>query len=277
MATDQLKDPRATLGELRNRLVSWLTDAAYPMWATNGIDPLNGGFIETIGQNGAGLAHPRRARVHPRQIYSFAQAPALGWRGDARRVLRRGMDYFIKFYRRPDGLFRTLAAVDGATLDDKAVLYDQAFALLGYSVAAVGLEARDDFEGRALELRAAIDSAFRTGSGAFRSQETGDEPIESNPHMHLLEACLAWAEIGRDPGWGEWAHHLVDLAMLHFIQGRSGALGEFFTADLEPAPGTPGRIIEPGHQFEWAWLLLRSEGRHAGPLRQVALRLIDIG
>jgi mannose/cellobiose epimerase-like protein (N-acyl-D-glucosamine 2-epimerase family) len=277
MATETIEDSKAKLGALRNQLVSWLTDAAYPMWATNGIDPLNGGFIETIGQNGAGLAHPRRARVHPRQMYAFAQAPALGWRGDARRVLRRGMDYFLKYYRRPDGLFRTLAAVDGAALDEKAVLYDQAFALLGLSVAATSLDARDDYEQRALELRAAIEKTFRTGGGAFRSHEKGEGHIESNPHMHLLEACLAWAEVGTDPGWGEWAHQIVNLAMLHFIRADSGALGEFFTRDFKPAPGTPGRIIEPGHQFEWAWLLMRSEARHPGPLRQAALRLIEIG
>ena len=277
MTTETIQDSKAKLGVLRNRLVSWLTDAAYPMWATNGIDPLNGGFIETIGQNGAGLAHPRRARVHPRQMYAFAQAPALGWRGDARRVLRRGMDYFTRYYRRPDGLFRTLAAVDGAALDDKAVLYDQAFALLGLSVAATGLDARDEYEQRALELRAAIEKSFRTGSGAFRSHETGEGHIESNPHMHLLEACLAWAEVGKDPGWGDWADQILNLAMVHFIRADSGALGEFFTKDLRPAPGTPGRIVEPGHQFEWAWLLLRSEERLSGPLRRAALRLIDIG
>lgn len=277
MATETTQESKAKLADLRHRLVSWLTDAAYPMWATNGIDPLNGGFIETIAQNGAGLAHPRRARVHPRQMYAFAQAPALGWRGDARRVLRRGMDYFTQYYRRPDGLFRTLAGVDGAPLDDKAVLYDQAFALLGLSVAATGLDAREQYESRALELRAAIETTFRTDSGAFRSHEKGHGHIESNPHMHLLEACLAWAEVGKDPGWGEWAHQILNLAMLHFIRADSGALGEFFTTDLKPAPGTPGRIVEPGHQFEWAWLLLRSEARHPGPLRQAALRLIDIG
>jgi mannose-6-phosphate isomerase len=277
MATETTPASKAKLAELRHRLVSWLTDAAYPMWATNGIDPLNGGFIETIGQNGAGLAHPRRARVHPRQMYAFAQAPALGWRGDARRVLRRGMDYFTQYYRRSDGLFRTLAAVDGAALDDKAVLYDQAFALLGLSVAATGLDARDDYEKRALELRAAIDATFRTDNGAFRSHEKGHGHIESNPHMHLLEACLAWAEIGKDPGWEAWVVQIVDLALSHFIRADSGALCEFFTTDLKAAPGTPGRIVEPGHQFEWAWLLLRSEARHPGPLRKAALRLIDIG
>ena len=24
--------------------------------------------------------------------------------------------------------------------------------------------------------------------------------------------------------------------------------------DLEPAPGEEGRVVEPGHCFEWAWL-----------------------
>ena len=38
---------------------------------------------------------------------------------------------------------------------------------------------------------------------------------------------------------------------------------EFFDADWNPAPGVEGRIVEPGHQFEWAWLLLRwGETKH---------------
>ena len=162
-------------------------------------------------------------------------------------------------------------------LDDRAVLYDQAFALLGYAVAAEALGERREFERQAVRLREAIAAAFGTGGDALRSHEAEGGPIESNPHMHLLEACLAWADIGADPGWSDWAHRLVDLAMRFFIRKDTGALGEFFTNDLRPAPGVAGRIVEPGHQFEWAWLLLRCEGRHPGKLRDAALRLIDIG
>ncbi len=277
MATNDNKASKIKLSALRARLVSWLTDAAYPLWEQNGIDPRNGGFIETLGQNGIGLAHPRRARVHPRQIYAFAQARALGWKGDVRRILVRGSDYFATYYRRPDGLFRTLAAADGAPLDERAFLYDQAFALLGYAAAAVELDARNDFERRALDLRRAIDACFRANNGAFRSGETAAGFFESNPHMHLLEACLAWAEVGSDPGWADWAKQLADLAIRRFIRADTGALGESFTADWQPAPGIAGRIVEPGHQFEWAWLLLRAENRHPGPLRDAALRLISIG
>jgi mannose-6-phosphate isomerase len=227
------------------------------------------------------LPQPRRARIHPRQIYSFAQAPGLGWTGDVRQIVQRGTDYFTAHYRRADGLFRTLADVDGAPMDERAVLYDQAFALLGYAAAATALGTRRDFEARALDLRNAIERILRADNGAFHSAETRDGIFESNPHMHLLEACLAWAEIGSDPGWAEWARQLVELALHGFIRAGtgpgSGALGESFTADWRPAPGTAGRIVEPGHQFEWAWLLLRAESRHSGPLRDAALRLVAIG
>jgi mannose/cellobiose epimerase-like protein (N-acyl-D-glucosamine 2-epimerase family) len=269
--------PKTKLEALRTRLVSWLAQAAYPLWAQHGVDPQNGGFIETLAQNGVGLPQPRRARVHPRQIYAFAQAPAFGWKGDVRRILQRGNDYFVTHYLRSDGLFRTLAGVDGVSLDDRALLYDQAFALLGYAAAAAALDARGEFEKRALELRGAIESRFRADNGAFRSHEDPDGFIESNPHMHLLEACLAWAETGSDPGWSDWAGHIVDLATQRFIRRGTGSLGESFTADWRPAPGVAGRIVEPGHQFEWAWLLLRCESRHPAPLREMALRLIAIG
>jgi mannose-6-phosphate isomerase len=36
----------------------------------------------------------------------------------------------------------------------------------------------------------------------------------------------------------------------------------------------PGRIVEPGHQFEWAWLLLRSGSEAA---RAAALALVSLG
>jgi mannose-6-phosphate isomerase len=277
MTTPERVAPLVKLAALRTQLVTWLTDSAYPLWERNGIDAQNGGFIETLAQNGEGLAHPRRARVHPRQIYAFAQAPRLDWTGDVPRIVSRGMTYFTTHYQRSDGLFRTLAGADGAPLDDRALLYDQAFALLGFAAAATALDSLRVYEQRALDLRHAIESRFRATDGAFYSTERAEGHFESNPHMHLLEACLAWAEIGNDLAWTDWARELIGLALHKFIRSGSGALGESFGTDWQPAPGVTGRIIEPGHQFEWAWLLLRSETRHPDALRTSALRLIAIG
>ncbi len=41
--------------------------------------------------------------------------------------------------------------------------------------------------------------------------------------------------------------------------------------------GVSGRIVEPGHQFEWAWLLLNWNGPWRDDARKAAARLIDIG
>ena len=265
------------LNALRRRLVDWLVNSAYPLWARCGVDASTGGFIETLDRNGYAIANPRRARTQPRQLYAFARAKALGWHGDATRIVSRGSDYFTKHYRRSDGLFRTLVDVDGASLDNRALLYDQAFALLGLAAAAVALDSLDPLERQALELRHAIDSRLSASDGALFSNEQSESLRESNPHMHLLEACLAWAEIGDDPGWGDWVRRLVDLALSRFIRKDSGALGECYLATWEPAPGVAGRTIEPGHQFEWAWLLMRCEALHPAPLRSAALRLIAIG
>lgn len=265
------------LSALHAQLVGWLVNDAYPRWAEHGIDARNGGFIETIGQDGRGLADPRRARVHPRQVYAFAQARGFGWRGDVAGIISRGLEYFIAHYRRSDGLFRTLAAADGAALDERALLYDQAFALLGLAAAATALDARAEFEMRALALRDLIESRLGTADGSLRSEAGAADVRESNPHMHLLEACLAWAEIGHDAGWAAWVGRLVDLAAARFLRRELGAIGECFTAAWQPAPGPAGRVIEPGHQFEWAWLMLRSENAHPSALRETALRLIAVG
>ena len=268
---------KAELPQLCGRLIRWLTQCAYPCWARYGTDPRNGGFFEALSQRGRGLVTPRRARIHPRQIHAFAQAHRFGWRGDASEIVRRGVDYFMVRYRRSDGLFRTLVDAEGMPLDERALLYDQAFALLGYAGAAVTLTAPAIFERRAVELRGLIESRLGANGGGFCSDDGAGGRRESNAHMHLLEACLIWAEVGRDGGWSAWAKDLIDLALSRFIERDTGALREFFSASWEAAPGTEGRIIEPGHQFEWAFLLLKSPWARAETIQRAALRLIAAG
>ena len=120
------------------------------------VDPA-GGFHERLAQNGEPLVEPRRSRVNPRQAYCFAVAPSLGWRGDSAALVKHALDYFVARYQRPDGLFRTLVAADGSSLDDRALLYDQAFGLLAFNVAAAGRRI-------ARRARAAVARAARAGA-----------------------------------------------------------------------------------------------------------------
>src|SRR5262245_10212196 len=259
----------------QQKLLRWLLDEACPLWSTHGTDRVRGGFHERL--NGTqGLQEPRRARVQPRQVSSFAQAAQLGWKGDAAALATHGLDYFRKHYRRPDGLYRTLIGPDGASLDERALLYDQAFALLGLAEAqrVIPSTALAD-EGR--ELRATVFRLLRRKRGpGFETALPLVEPLCANPHMHLFEVALAWIETSDDDEWHALANEIGALALSTFIDPASGVLREHYEGDWKRLPGTPGRILEPGHHFEWAWLLLRWEGASRPEVRRAAFKLIDV-
>jgi mannose/cellobiose epimerase-like protein (N-acyl-D-glucosamine 2-epimerase family) len=235
------------------QLTSWLLDAAYPLWSTRGIDSVRGGFQERLTLSGEPTDDARRARVQPRQVYAFARAPALGWKGDATGAVAQGLSFFLTRYRRSDGLFRTLVTPDGMPIDDRVLLYDQAFALLAFATASPLLGSSFNLVGEAQQLREALYKHLKRAGPGFETGLPHAAPLLSNPHMHLLEAALAWVEAG---GGSEWVALADD-------------------ACWKPTANAPGRLIEPGHQFEWAWLLMRW-GQRRADVREAACRLMEV-
>lgn len=247
------------------RFADWLRLRALPTWSTLGMDS-HGGFAEALSQSGRPVASPRRARVQTRQIYVYAQAGLLGWAGPSSQIVSAGLERLLRAYLRPDGQARTLLTADGRPLDETAMVYDQAFVLFAMAAARKAGVGPSDLEARAVVLRDAL-VARALPNGAI--EEAGDHPFQSNAHMHLLEACLAWEALSSDPAWGRFADRIVALALDVFIDRDGGFLREFFGADWAPAAGEDGRLVEPGHQFEWSWLLTRY-GRSRGDDRAVA-------
>ncbi len=263
--------------ELCESLKRWLLEAAYPLWWTQGADHERGGFHERLHLDGKPTDEPRRARLHPRQIHAYSQAGDLGWDGPYEKAVQHALDYFLAHYRRTDGFFRTLVAADGKTLDDRAVLYDQAFALLGLAAAYDTLD-DEALRDAARELHELLRTHLQNPAGGFEEAEPRVLPLSSNSHMHLLEACLAWMDLDHDARWQATAHEIVELALLHFIDPVTGLLREFFDGEWQPVAGDEGRIVEPGHQFEWGWLLLRWVERTGETrAREPALRMIQFG
>ncbi len=258
-------------------LLDWLLNKAYPLWSRRGIDIGNGGFYERLAPDGAALNEPRRARVQPRQSYAFALAPKLGWHGDVGAIVERGMAFFLNAYRRDDGLYRTLVAPDGSPVDNCALLYDQAFALLGLASARRLLGPDPAIEDAAPTLLDVLNSQLKRVGEGFYSGLPVRFPLLSNPHMHLLEAALAWCELSTDPTWRTLADEIGTLALARFIDPASGAVRESFDQAWSPLPGPQGRRIEPGHQFEWAWLLMRWRPEKDGGAWRAARKLLDIG
>jgi mannose-1-phosphate guanylyltransferase / mannose-6-phosphate isomerase len=252
---------------------AWLAEAALPLWAGAGVDPVGGLFHETLSVEGRPVEAPRRARAQARQVFVFASAAAAGYGERWLAVARAGWSRFVEAYRRPDGLFINRAAGDGAPIDTEADVYEQAFALLAMAALAQADPAMEGLAAEAERTLAALQ-ARRAPAGGFR--ENGPHPYQANCHMHLFESALAW-EANRGGVWASLSDELADLALRRFVDSQTGRVREFFGADWQALTGEAG-LLEPGHQFEWAWLLQRWGGLRGAPeALEAAKRLFAAG
>ena len=233
------------LSDLSGDFVRWLKMSALPLWAALGV-AADGGFVETLDEEGAPVGDFRRARVQARQAYVFSLGSEWGWGTGYAALVERGLTRFEATNLRPDGLYRTRVTADGAALDVTASLYDQAFVLLAAATAAGAGIDPDRRKRTAKRIVSALD-AVRLPQGGWR--ESAGHPCQANAHMHLLEAAMAWEAVEPDGPWAAMADDIVGLARAHFIDARGGFLREFFGADWRPAEGEAGRLVEPGHQF----------------------------
>src|SRR5712691_3154095 len=237
-------------------LARWLFEVALPLWWEVGADRVRGGFHEAIDLTGKPVAQPHRARSIARQAFSYCEAGRLGWNGPWREAAQHALDYFREHFVTSDATVASLVDLDGQVREAPFDLYDQAFALLAYASGHRAFGEAAGWRAQAEALRATLERSCAHPLGGFREDRAGRLPQRSNPHMHLLESALAWIAIDDDPAWRRMADGIAALAQDKFIDA-AGALREYFAADWSPAPGIEGRICEPGHHYEWAFLLDR--------------------
>ena len=257
-------------------LLAWLTETALPLWWTRGADHAVGGFFEQIDQTGEPVRSGRRARVNTRQTYVYAEAMQRPQGVQFQAAARHGLSFLNDRFLRPDGRIRSRLGLDGEPLDDETHLYEQAFCLFALASAArAGLEAEACHD-QAHVLYAQLFADWRHPRGGFL--EKGDVSLQADPNMHLLEAALAWEAIEPTGPWARMADDVVTLALSVIIDGHTGAVRELFAHDGGPARGDAGRLVEPGHQFEWCWLLTRyGRLRERVDVLEKARRLYRVG
>lgn len=234
----------------------WLMDTALPFWMEFGVDRVNGGFVESLDLVGRDNHTPfKRTRVTARQIYVFSHASELGFAG-AGDIVEHGLQHLLtRAWIDDDAGFARRVAPSGEVIDPTPDLYDLAFVLfaLSWAYRATGREDLPAWARRTLDI---TEHLLRDTEGqGFWHDADRKGWRQQNPHMHLLEAALAAYEAFHDERYAMLAREIVDLFATRFWDAENNVLPEFFDRNWMPAPGPDGNITEPGHQFEWAWIL----------------------
>jgi mannose/cellobiose epimerase-like protein (N-acyl-D-glucosamine 2-epimerase family) len=232
-----------------------------PFWATTGFLQDQNLFCERLDFAGHPILEvPHRAMVQARQIYVYAQAAILGIFPEGASLADRALSTLLDRYCDDSGARKGFAFsidLDGRIASSVRDSYAHAFILLAL---AWSFRLTQD---RHL-LRIADDTILfiesflvdKSRSGLFDQYPVGARQKRQNPLMHLLEAYLALHEAEPSGRYIEKAGAIVHLFKKHLFQHDSGVLLENFDEDWSEHPDQRlARVFEPGHHFEWVWLL----------------------
>ncbi|RUW99187.1 mannose-1-phosphate guanylyltransferase, partial [Mesorhizobium sp. M2A.F.Ca.ET.037.01.1.1] len=178
-------------GAWRRRVRHWLFEETLPLWSTVGVDERHGGFHEALGFDAAPLMKPKRMRTQARQVYAFAVAKERGWDGPAERLIAHGIDFMAGQGRTKRGGWVRTLNIDGSVADPVEDAYDHSCVLL--ALAHAHMSGHPDALRLGEETFAFLDAHLEDSRmTGFLETSDGAEERRSNPHMHLLEAFLAW-------------------------------------------------------------------------------------
>lgn len=266
----------STIRSLQTRLfLRWC-----PKWYEAFTDERNGGFHERLGKGFKPVATGQRRLVTQcRQLSIYSDYSARGNKMLA-RDLKVQFEFILAHYHvRETGLWHFALDDDGRVADQTCDLYALSFVIFSCShyYRATGDGRARDAARQVLDL---IDKKFRLTVGLAEAIGPDFKPLpkmrRQNPHMHLLEACLFAHETWGDLAYSAMADEMVGLFESHFFDPKACALVEFFDDDLKPHP-EKGENLEPGHYFEWVWLLKKHAALKKQPEMHdaVALQLLD--
>ncbi|HEY8189825.1 MAG TPA: AGE family epimerase/isomerase, partial [Micavibrio sp.] len=242
-------------------------------WHEAFYDPATGGFHERLGHsfkprsNGA-----RRLLTQCRQLSIYSHALTEGCNAVRRDALKKSFDFILKAYRIPEtGGWRYSLSDSGEPLDETSDLYSLSFIIFSFShyFRAARDERAKEFAFETLDF---IERRFRMeGLPGLAEALDGNLAVtpkirRQNPHMHLLEACLFAHETWGGQKFLRMADEITDLFYEFFYSQSENRLCEFFLDDLTPDP-EKGNRVEPGHYFEWVWLLKKHARIRQDPAR----------
>lgn len=233
----------------------YLFNKLLAQWLKYGIDPDFGYSYESLNHDWS-VNHLGRIRLltQCRQLYTFSHAYIETNDKKYLKPIKPLFEFIVSRYWLDDAWIFSLN--DDLSVKDKhSDSYALAFVLLAFSYyykATQDKQALEFIERTHLFLQ----DKMICENGGFLEQYPCDEEIlrRQNPHMHLLEGYLAAYQVTHKQNYKREIKNLLDLMTQRFFDETSNSLIEYFNSDWS-TNNEFSMKIEPGHHFEWVWLL----------------------
>lgn len=231
-----------------------------PFWAHRGFNADSNLFRERVSLDGTpDLKQPTRCMVQARQVFSLCVAAKLTGACEYQEIVARGVDGLRRSFLADRGARGCYYSADptGRPLDERRDTYAHAFVILALATATEVLgddSLLKDVE-RLVQYLLSDLSDGELGSFLSSDQPTDRTVRLQNPHMHLLEALLAAEQTVSTGRYSELACCIVERFRSSMYVTALDVVAERFDAEWQAPTPVDSITWEPGHQFEWAWLL----------------------
>ncbi|NIF17996.1 AGE family epimerase/isomerase [Pantoea sp. Cy-639] len=262
-----MPDPRPVLTRFRQHFAERIV----PLWQGPGWNAEMALPYEALDAEHRPLPVQRyRAMACARQLYLFSSR--IEQPGAAERAAALFRSLQKHFHDAEHGGWFYSIDAQGKPLDRRKDLYTHAF--IAFACAhywgKVGEGLVEATLNGALEV---IHEQFSRDDGLYEASlgedwsDLGSGPLQ-NPQMHLAEAFLQVLAVREDDEVRQALLQLCDALQAHFIEPTHGLM-------LEKPRGAVDNWFEPGHQFEWFYLLDTSALLRETPLHASIARAFD--
>lgn len=263
-----IKEAATNFGDLEH----WIKNKALPLWLSVGIDPEIKANYEQL--NRAGMPSVKsdiRVRVQARQVFVYAFAHYYQWCEQAEQIAQELQNFVERYCRNGESSAPYVFTLDHRykVIDTRVDLYDCSFFMLANAWYYRAFGDQEALQ-RAKNIFAFVEAKLSSSMGGWLEGDYPHKIRRQNPHMHLLEAFIALYEATGDEQWLHQAQKIFELFKCYFYCEQTQVVREYFTLDWNKLDGDLGREVEPGHLFEWVWLLRKYSQITATPVNDYA-------
>ena len=228
--------------------------------ATHGWDDSRGQSVERLQADltPAPLEY-RRGMVVGRQLFFFAHAYRLTgdpvYREHAADLFE---DLINNFWDQDNHGWYFSLSIDNNVFDMTKDLYSHAFILFGlahYLAIFKDDKARQwiDRTNELVSIRFSLPGGW-LAPAATREWALLGRNLEQNPHMHLLEAYLSAYKATKDDAFLKSSARMMSIYTEMLRASDRSKVLEHLDEKAQPSD-TKGTLIQPGHLYEWYWLV----------------------